>query len=201
MAELTILSFATIAATLFVAELTDKDALLLLAVSTKVKARLAFSAGATAFLITTAVIVAAGSLIVAVVPVEYIRLAGGFVMIGYGLWEARGLIGEGAVGLQESRVARTGSTWRVFLALIGSLALLDLAGDATEVLTVVLVAQYSSPLFVFSAVYLGLIAAVAVETALGNRLGKLLTPRRLQIGSAAIFILLGMAIILLGPVW
>ena len=201
MAELTILSFATIAATLFVAELTDKDALLLLAVSTKVKARLAFSAGATAFLITTAVIVAAGSLIVAVVPVEYIRLAGGFVMIGYGLWEARGLIGEGAVGLQESRVARTGSTWRVFLALIGSLALLDLAGDATEVLTVVLVAQYSSPLFVFSAVYLGLIAAVAVETALGNRLGKLLTPRRLRIGSAAIFILLGMAIILLGPVW
>jgi len=201
MAELSILSFATIAATLFVAELTDKDALLLLAVSTKVKARLAFSAGITAFAVTTAIIVAAGSLIVAVIPVEWIRLAGGVVMMGYGLWEARGLMGEEAVGLQESRVARTESTWRVFFALTGSLALLDLAGDATEVLTVVLVAQYSAPLFVFSAVYSGLIAAVAVETALGNRLGKLLTPRRLRIGSAAIFVLLGLAIILLGPIW
>ena len=201
MAELSILSFATIAGTIFIAELTDKDALLLLAVSTRVKAWLAFSAGATAFLITTAIIVAAGSLIVAVVPVEWIRLAGGVVMIGYGLWEARGLMGEEAVGLQESRIARKGNAWRVFLALVGSLALLDLAGDATEVLTVVLVAQYTAPLFVFSAVYLGLIAAVAIETALGNRLGKLLTPRRLQIGSAAIFVLLGLTIILLGPIW
>jgi len=201
MAELTILSFATIVATLFIAELTDKDALLLFAVSTKVKARLAFSAGATAFVVTTTIIVAAGSLIVSVVPVEWIRLAGGVVMLGYGLWEARGLVGKGTVGRQESRIARMGSEWRVFLALVGSLALLDLAGDATEVLTVVLVAQYGAPLFVFTSVYLGLISAVAVETMLGNRLGRLLTPRRLQIGSAVIFVLLGLAIILLGAVW
>ena len=201
MAELSILSFATIAATLFIAELTDKDALLLIAVSTKVKARLAFSAGAAAFVVTTTIIVAAGSLVVSVVPVEWIRLAGGVVMLGYGLWEARGLVGKGTVGRQESRIARTGSEWRVFLVLLGSLALLDLAGDATEVLTVVLVAQYGAPLFVFSAVYLGLISAVAVETVLGNRLGKFLTPRRLQIGSAVIFVLLGVAIILLGAIW
>jgi putative Ca2+/H+ antiporter (TMEM165/GDT1 family) len=201
MAEPSVLSFVTIAATLFVAELTDKDALLLIAVSTKVRARLAFGAGATAFAITTTIIVGAGSLIVAVVPVEWIRLAGGFVMIGYGLWEARGLVGRRAVDREESRIARTGSPWRVFFALVGSLALLDLAGDATEVLTVVLVAQYSAPLFVFSAVLLGLVSAAGVETVLGNRLGRLLTPRRLQIGSAVIFILLGLAIILLGAIW
>ncbi|HXW95015.1 MAG TPA: TMEM165/GDT1 family protein [Nitrososphaerales archaeon] len=201
MAELSILSFATIAVTLLVTELTDKDALLLLAVSTKVKARLAFSAGATAFVITTTIIVGAGSLVVTVVPVEWIRFAGGVVMIGYGLWEARGLIGKEAVGRQESWIARTGSAWRVFFALVASLALLDLAGDATEVLTVVLVAQYSAPLFVFSAACLGLISAVGVETALGNRLGKFITARRLQIGSAVIFVLLGVAIILLGGIW
>ncbi|HYA56794.1 MAG TPA: TMEM165/GDT1 family protein [Nitrososphaerales archaeon] len=201
MVELSVLSFGTIAATLFVTELTDKDALLLLAVSTKVRARLAFSAGLTAFVITTTILVAAGSLIVAVVPVEWIRLAGGVVMIGYGIWEARGLMGEGEVGRQESRIARTASAWRVFFALVGSLALLDLAGDATEVLTVVLVAQYSAPLFVFSAVLLGLISAVAVETTLGNRLGRFFTPRRLQIGSAAVFVLLGLAIIVFGSIW
>lgn len=201
MAEPSILSFATIAATLFLTELTDKDALLLLAVSTRVRARLAFSAGATAFIITTTIIVAAGSLIVAVLPVQWIRLAGGVVMLGYGIWEARGLMGAAVVGEQESRIARMGDAWRVFLALVGSLALLDLAGDGTEVLTVVFVAQYSAPLFVFSGAYSGLISAVAVETALGNRLGKHLTPRRLQIGSAVIFILLGLAVILLGGAW
>jgi len=200
MADQSILSFATIAATLFIAELTDKDALLLIAVSSKVKARLAFSAGAAAFAITTTIIVAAGSLIVAVVPVGWIRLAGGVVMLGYGIWEARGVMGKATVGREESRIARTGSGWRVFFALLASLALLDLAGDATEVLTVVFVAQYGSLLFVFSSVYLGLISAVAVETVLGNRLGKLITPRRLRIGSAAIFVLLGLAIIILGTI-
>jgi len=197
MAELSIFSFATIAATIFVTELTDKDALLLIAVSTKVKARLAFLAGATAFTITTTIIVAAGSLMVSLVPVGWIRLAGGAVMIGYGLWEARGLIGKEAVGRQESRIASAASSWRLFLVLVGSLALLDLAGDATEVLTLVLVAQYTAPLYVFSAVWLGLVSAAGVETVLGNKLGKLLTPRRLQVGSAAIFVLLGLAIILL----
>jgi putative Ca2+/H+ antiporter (TMEM165/GDT1 family) len=201
MDELSIFSFATIVATLFVTELTDKDALLLIAVSTRVKPRLAFSAGAIAFTITTTIIVAAGSLIVSVVPVESIRLAGGVVMLVYGLWEARGLMGREAVGRQESRIARTRSQWRVFFALVGSLALLDLAGDATEVLTVVLVAQYSAPFFVFSAVWLGLVSAAGVETLLGNRLGKLLTPKRLQIGSAAVFVLLGLTIILFGTIW
>ena len=201
MADLSLLSFVTIAATLFVAELTDKDALLLIAVSTKVRARLAFLAGAMAFLTTTTIIVAAGSLIVVVVPVEWIRVAGGVVMIGYGLWEARGLVGEKAVEEQESRIARSGGTWRVFVALVVSLALLDLAGDATEVLTVVLVAHYAAPLFVFSSVYVGLLSAAAVETALGNRLGKLLTPKRLQIASAVIFVLLGLAIVFLGSIW
>ena len=201
MADLSVVSFLTIAATLFVTELTDKDALLLVAVSTKVRAWLAFSAGATAFMITTAIIVAAGSLIVSAVPVEWIRLAGGAVMLSYGLWEAHGLMGKQAVERQESRIARSGNPRRVFLALVGSLALLDLAGDATEVLTVVLVAQYSATLSVFFAVWLGLISAAAVETALGNRLGVLLTPRRLRIGSSVIFVLLGLAIILSVSIW
>jgi putative Ca2+/H+ antiporter (TMEM165/GDT1 family) len=200
MPDLSLLDFATIAATLFVAELTDKDALLLIAVSTRVRVRLAFLAGATAFMITTTIIVAAGSLIVTVVPVDWVRLAGGIVMLAYGLWEARGLVGKGAVEREESRVERTGSAWRVFVALVAALALLDLAGDATEVLTIVLVAHYGAPLFVFSAVLIGLVSAAAVETTLGNRLGRLLTPRRLQIGSAVVFLLLGSAIILLGSV-
>jgi len=196
--DLSLASFATIAATLFVTELTDKDSILLIAVSTKVRARLAFSAGATAFVITTTLIVALGSLLAAVVPVGWVRLAGGLVMIGYGAWEAKGLVGQGAVEAEETRIARAGSTWRVFVALVVALAALDLAGDATEVLTIVFVAHYGAPLFVFAGVCTGLLSATAVETTLGNRLGRLLTPRRLRIGSAAIFLSLGASIVILG---
>ena len=49
--------FVTVVATIFIAELTDKDALLLLALATKMKPWAAFAAGATAFTITSAIIV------------------------------------------------------------------------------------------------------------------------------------------------
>ena len=198
MQEPSLFNFLAIASALFVAELTDKDALLLISVSTKVRARTAFLAGATAFVITTTIIVTVGSLLVLVVPVEAVRLAGGVIMIGYGLWEARGLVGEGEVKQEESRIARAKSAWKLFGTLVLALAALDLAGDATEVLTIVLVSQYDSLPFVFSAVCTGLIAATAVETSLGSRLGALFTPRRLRIGSAAVFIILGVSIVFLG---
>ena len=201
MADISAASFAAVAIALFITELTDKDSLLLIAVSTKVRARVAFVAGATAFLLTTTIIVSIGSLIVTVVPVSWVRLAGGLVMIAYGAWEAKGLLGQSAVESEESRIERAGSTWRVFAALVTALALLDLAGDATEVLTVVLVAQYGAPLFVFAGVCTGLLSATAVETTLGNRLGKFLSPKRLRIGSAVVFLTLGVAIVLLGPIW
>jgi len=183
-------------AALFVTELTDKDSLLLIAISTRVRASVTFAAGASAFLITTTIIVTLGSLLVSVVPVFWVRLAGGGVMIAYGVWEARGIAGQRAVEEEKSRVARAGSTWRLFLSLVLALAVLDLAGDATEILTLVFVSEYGNLLFVFSGVYTGLIAATAVEATLGSKLGNLLTPRRLRIGSAAIFLLLGVSIVL-----
>lgn len=60
MADSTLASFGLIAATLFVAELTDKDAFLLIAMSTKIRARVVFLAGATAFALTTTLFVTLG---------------------------------------------------------------------------------------------------------------------------------------------
>jgi len=196
----TVASFAAMAATLFVTELTDKDSLLLIAVSTRVPPRVTFMAGAAAFLITTTVIVTLGSLLITVVPVVWVRLAGRVVMLAYGLWQARGAVGQKAVEEQESRLARAGTTWKLFVSLVLALAVLDLAGDATEILTLVFVSEYGNILFVFSGVCTGLLAATAVEATLGSRLGKLFTPRRLQVGSAIIFLLLGASIVLFSAV-
>ncbi len=192
-----LVSFGVVAASLFAAELTDKDAFLLIALSTKVRARVVFLAGATAFTITTAIIVAGGSVLVTLVPVYWVRLAGGVAMLTYGLWEARGLVGMKAVREEESQIRKAGSPWKAFIAMVGALALLDLAGDGTEVLTIVLVAHYDVPVFVFVGVLTGLLFATAVEATLGSRLGGLLTPRRLQLGSAAAFLILGFLILAL----
>jgi putative Ca2+/H+ antiporter (TMEM165/GDT1 family) len=194
--DFTLASFGAVAATLFVAELTDKDAFLLIAESTRLRARIVFSAGAVAFVFTTTVLVTTGSLLVAFVPVYWIRAAGGVVMIAYGLWSARGLIGVGAVKEEESRIEKAATAWKSFIALVAALALLDLAGDATEVLTIVFVARYQNPVLVFAGACAGLVSATAVETALGNRLGNLLTPRRLRVGSAIVFLTLGILILL-----
>src|ERR1700680_4789037 len=73
--------------TMFVAELTDKDALFLLALATKTKASVVFAAGSVAFTITTAIIVLLGSLLITVVPVIAIKLVGGSIMLAYAVVE------------------------------------------------------------------------------------------------------------------
>ena len=192
-------SFGAIAGAIFLAELADKDAFLLITVSTRVRAYVAFLAGATAFVITTTLFVTLGSVLIAFVPVYWVRLAGGVVMLAYGIWEARALVGLKQVEKEEAKVEKSGSPWRAFLALVAALALLDIAGDATEVLTIVFVARYADPLLVFLGACTGLICASALESALGSRLGRVLTPDRLRFVSVAVFLALGAYIILLSP--
>ncbi|MGD1055670.1 MAG: TMEM165/GDT1 family protein [Nitrososphaerales archaeon] len=195
MADLMLAAFAEIASALFVTELTDKDALLLLTLASKTRATLVFLAGATAFTITTAIFVTVGTLISDIIPILWVRLVGGAFMIGYGLWEIRGVVGQGVTEREERSLEERSDGWSAFFAIVAALALLDIAGDATEVLTIVLVAHYSNPILVFSAACTGLITATAFETVLGNRLGKVLTPQRIRYVSIIVFLVLGTFII------
>ncbi len=190
-------SLGAIAVPIFLAELADKDALLLVTASARVRARIVFLAGVTAFVMNTALFVTLGSLLIVIVPVYWVRLAGGAVMLAYGLWEARAFVGLREVEEQEARVENTGSPWKAFFALVAALSLLDMAGDATEVLTVVFVAHYADPLLVFLGVCAGLVCADALDTSLGSRLGRVLTPRRLRYLSVVVFLTLGASIIIL----
>ncbi len=188
-------AFAAIASVLFVTELTDKDALLILTLATKTRAPIVFLAGSTAFVLTTTLFVTLGTIAISFVPIFWIKLAGGGFMIAYGLWEARGLVGQGMVKHKERKLETASTGLKVFLGMVVPLVLLDIAGDATEILTIILVAQYSDPLLVFSATCTGLIAATAMETLLGNRLGRMLTPKRIRYVSMVVFLFIGTYII------
>lgn len=189
----------TIMAPIFVAELTDKDALLLLSLATRVKPWVVFAAGSVAFTITSAIIVTVGYFLVSFLPVSLISLAGGLVMIAYGtcsFLEANKEEEELARTERKLSLKASKSLWIIFLNAVSLLIVLDLAGDATEVLTILFVARFQNTLLVFVGAVTALIAATAVETMIGNRLSKILSPKRIRIFSLCVFLTIGSAAII-----
>ncbi|MGI0078274.1 MAG: TMEM165/GDT1 family protein [Nitrososphaerales archaeon] len=190
----------TIASTIFIVELTDKDALLLLTLATRMKPRLAFAAGSLAFTITTAIIVTVGSVLIVFLPVYWIKIAGGVIMIGFAFYEffeiskeAKKIEKEEDQKIKQTSEKR--SSWAILLSAIAMLVVLDLAGDATEVLTIVFVARFQDAALVFVACVVALVAASALETAIGNRLGKFLKPERVRYLSLFVFMIIGSIVI------
>ncbi|MGA2876065.1 MAG: TMEM165/GDT1 family protein [Nitrososphaerales archaeon] len=188
-------AFVTIAVTIFIAELTDKDAMLLLTLATRIKPWTAFAAGSTAFTITSAIIVSVGYFLIRVVPIFWVRLVGGFVMIGFAIVEylRRGGDEKDERKLLSRTLKKSG--WSIFLGAVSLLILLDLAGDATEVLTIVYVARFSNVLLVFLGAVVALVSASALETILGRKLGKILSAARLRILSLIVFLAIGSVIV------
>lgn len=188
----------TIIGTIFVTELTDKDALFLLALATKTRASVVFAAGSVAFVLSTAIIVLLGSLLISVVPVVAIRLAGGSIMLAYAVWEYYRFSSEAKfVDEREERLLEKSAkgVWSIFIPAVLTLVALDLAGDATELVTIVFLAHFQDALVVFSGTVVGLVGAVAVETALGNKLGKVLSRKRIKYLSIVVFTVIGVTVL------
>src|SRR5208282_1084222 len=188
---------ATVASAVFVAELTDKDAFLLLTLATRHRSWFVFAAGAVTFTITTASIATSGYFLVNVFPVYWIKFVGGVIMIGYGFLGFLKVSEKERAEEEEKLLARTSmkSMWPAFLAAVSMLALLDLDGDATEVLIIVFVAHFDVVL-VFASALIALIAATAVETVVGNRLRNYLSLKRLRLFSLLVFTIIGATIII-----
>ena len=193
-------TFFTIATAIFVAELTDKDAILLITLATKIRPLIVFVSGAAAFTITTAIIVTLGNLLTSILPVTWITLSGAAVMIGYAIWKfsklRRGQVMDDRLESEEKRLLSRFSErrfWSIVLGIIPMLVLLDLAGDATEILTIVFVAQYQDALLVFVGALTALVGATALEITLGNQLSKYLSFKKIQLFSPIVFLIVGLA--------
>ena len=187
----------TVSTTIFMAELTDKDALMILSLATRIRVRIIFAAGSVAFMITSAIIVTLGHYLVSCVPVSWVSLAGGTIMIGYGVWSfIHTKPAEKITGMEKKLSAKASKgVVSLFLSALSLLVLLDLAGDATEVLTILFVARFDA-LTVFIAAVIALVAATAVETMIGNRLSRVLSSARIRIFSLLIFLIIGTSAII-----
>jgi putative Ca2+/H+ antiporter (TMEM165/GDT1 family) len=195
-------ALALMASAIFVVELTDKDALLLLALATRTKPWTVFAAGATAFTVTTTIIVTLGHFLVAAFPVFWIKIAGGVIMISYGLWmffKVSKKKEEKELERDKNKLLAYSSRRNLlsaFAGMVSMLAMLDLAGDATEILTIVFVARFGNALLVFAGALTGLVAATAVETAIGNQLTKVFSLARIRLFSLFVFLIAGSTLII-----
>ena len=61
------------------------------------------------------------------------------------------------------------------------LVLLDLAGDATVILTIIFVADLRNTLLVFTGAVTALAAATAMEVVIGNRLTRIFSLRKIRL--------------------
>jgi putative Ca2+/H+ antiporter (TMEM165/GDT1 family) len=119
-------------------------------------------------------------------------------MIGFAVWEFFEISSEEKkIEKQESSLRESRkSSWSLFLSAVSMLMVLDLAGDATEVLTIVFVARFQNAILVFISCVVALTLASGVETAIGNRLGKFLKPQLVRYLSLFVFAIIGSVIIL-----
>ena len=171
--------------------------MLILSLATRIRARVTFVAGSVAFTITSAIIVTLGHYLVSYVPVSWVSLAGGTIMICYGVWGFIHTKPDEEVADMEGKFSAKASKGMrsLFISAVGLLVLLDLSGDATEVLTILFVARLDA-LTVFIAAVIALIAATAVETMIGNRLSRALSSGRIRIFSLLVFLIVGVSAII-----
>jgi Ca2+/H+ antiporter, TMEM165/GDT1 family len=183
----------TVFTIIFLLELPDKTALATLLLATRHRPLPIFLGAAAAFVIQSAVAVAAGSLL-SLLPREPIRIGAGILfLLMAALIVRQNLKREeakeaGEVEREEQRHRRPFAT--AFL-----LVFVAEWGDLTQLATAALQARYRDALTVFTAATLALWAVAAIAVVLGNRLGAWIPQRPLQFTAAGVMVIAAIALI------
>jgi putative Ca2+/H+ antiporter (TMEM165/GDT1 family) len=183
----------TVFTVIFLLELPDKTALAALLLATRHRPLPVLLGAAAAFVIQSAVAVAAGSLL-SLLPREPIRVGAGLLfLVMAALLVRRNFRKEEseekrAVEQEERRHRRPFVTafTVVFVAEWG---------DLTQLATAALQARYQQPVVVFTAATLALWGVSAIAVTLGNRLGAWIPERPLQLAAAGVMVLVAVALI------
>jgi putative Ca2+/H+ antiporter (TMEM165/GDT1 family) len=175
-------------ATIFVAELGDKSQLLVLAMATRLRPVPLLVGIVVATAILQAMAVGVGALLQVSLPERPITIAAGVLFIVFGLWTLR-------PAPAREEVAEVPSSERS--ALLAALAAFFLAelGDKTQLATLTLATRYSA-LGVWIGATLGMSGASALALVVGRALGSRLPERPIRIAAAAMFLTVGVLLIL-----
>jgi putative Ca2+/H+ antiporter (TMEM165/GDT1 family) len=171
---------------IFIAELPDKTALAALCLATQYRTRYVVAGAWLAFLVQTAVAVAAGSLL-QLLPVRPVRVAAG---VGFLVFAALALRRKGEAPLDAERHRRFPAWLACFLVVFAAEW-----GDLTQLATAALVAHTGRPLPVAIGAVAALWAVTVLAAVAGEQLGRFLSPTLLNRLSAGLFAVVGCFVI------
>ena len=183
----------TIFTVIFLLELPDKTALAALLLATRHRPLPVFLGAAAAFVIQSAVAVAAGSLL-SLLPREPIRIGAGILFLGMAALLVRRNIRKDEADEQRAVEQEEVRHRRPFMTAFTVVFVAEW-GDLTQLATAALQARYQQPVVVFVASTLALWAVSAIAVALGNRLGAWIPERPLQFAAAGVMVLVAIALI------
>ena len=183
----------TVFTVIFLLELPDKTALAALLLATRHRPLPIFLGTAAAFVIQSAVAVAAGS-IFALLPREPVRIGAGILFLVMAALLVRQNLKKTEVQ-EEREVEREEQRHRRPFVTAFIVVFVAEWGDLTQLATAALQARYREPVVVFVAATLALWTVSAIAVGLGNRLGAWIPERPLQFAAAAVMVLVAIALI------
>lgn len=167
------------------AEFGDKTQIAALSFATKHRHTTVFIAMVSAFAVVDGLAAILGEVVFEYVPIKIVKIVAGAVFLGLGIWTLVSKEDDDEDETKEKK-SRAG----VFATIFGSAALMEM-GDKTQFSTLTMSAATGEVLMVF----IGMILAMALMTALGIVAGKYIAkyaPKKwIKVGSGALFVIFG----------
>lgn len=183
--------FLTTFLLLTISELGDKTQLAIIILTAKSrKPVIVFVAAMTGFILINGVGVLIGQIIVQFVPYLFIRFSTGIIFIVFGvilLVKSKNTSDE-KINDESLMVDQHSS---LFLTAFSFVALAEL-GDKTQIITILLVANYQLPFVVLLGVLSGLALVSGIGVLVGESFSRIISPKMLHIISGIIFIVFGL---------
>jgi putative Ca2+/H+ antiporter (TMEM165/GDT1 family) len=184
----------------FVAELGDKTQMVALTFGARHKLTPVLIGVALAYMATNLLSVLIGGLLGATLPTRAIGIVGGVLFLGFAVWTLRSGDGDAppdelvADGPGDPATAITGSVHRSVITSTALAMFVAELGDKTMLATATLAAK-DNPVLTWIGATIGIICAGALGAIVGKLFGARLPERALRIGSAVMFFVFGIVLI------
>jgi putative Ca2+/H+ antiporter (TMEM165/GDT1 family) len=178
---------------IFIAEFGDKSQLLVLAFATRHAALPVIAGIVVAAATIQGLSVAIGAALGAALPETLITVIAGVAFLGVAAWTLR----DTGDDEDDAQLAKQPSRERSALALAAVVAgtfIIGELGDKTMLATVALAAR-QDPIATWVGATTGMVAANLVAVAVGRQIGARLSPNVIRIGSAALFAVAGVLVL------
>ena len=192
----------------------DKGQLVVITLATRYDAKAVFFGAMGAFTLWSALEVAFGQYVVAVLPAGMVTLIAGSLFLVFGIWTARSAV-DGLRGGGRSRTTAVGAGLDVGLSgrlvpdavldrvgaygglLTGFLFVLFAEfGDKTQLLTINLAATFpDAPVSVFLGVLVALTLRTGVDAVVGGKVETVLPTAYIEAGAAVVFLAFGLVVL------